>query len=547
MYRWLILMVACGSPHSAIVDAPPVDGSDAAVDATIDADPCAGGTCACATDNACGVHAYCNFTHPGSACACVAGYTDAGAGCAWTGVVADPGFVDPTAWTAARGAVVTPATTGIEGELDPGNGSCTGAQACAMPALSQTVIVPPYDRAQPLVLVVSHAGYAAIGIGDAWHELDGQPGFYQTNRICLGGAAYAAGDARPGSPVQVAVQPLEKSSGCPGFGYAFDVDRLDIVPANAGECPAPGLMINGDAESTGGWTFKTYGDSIGGLTAGVGQAGTRGALAREVTNCGGTVMANDISIPATGTPALEMYWSATAGSYVPVELDLSPDPGIHHYLTTLAGTGTGTTTRWCLSDAMRGRVVTLRALTPSVNGVSCQTVVDHQVVFDNVRVVDDPACAAADTGFESGHAPAGGVFTPPFSSVDELVDATLAHTGQGVLRLQGNHGCGGATFEARPIVPASNATGGPALTFFYNVPNNPNSFIEARTIASAFTLTEGGGWTAATMCLDPAFVGRPFAVAFQLYTSGTCTASFPAESAYLDDLVIGNDASCPSN
>src|SRR4051794_8074418 len=73
MYRLMLVgVIACGSPPPAGLDAAtPADAAPG--DGAVDGDPCAGASCACAIDDDCGAHAYCNFTHPGAACACVAG------------------------------------------------------------------------------------------------------------------------------------------------------------------------------------------------------------------------------------------------------------------------------------------------------------------------------------------------------------------------------------------------------------------------------------------------------------------------------------------
>jgi hypothetical protein len=270
-----------------------------------------------------------------------------------------------------------------------------------------------------------------------------------------------------------------------------------------------------------------------------------------VSNCGDAVMANAISVPGSGSPALELYWKATPGVNVPLQLDVAVDPAESRILTMLVGTGAGATTRWCLPNAVRGRVVTLRAQMPSVNG-GCGGLVNHELVLDNVHIVDDPACAAdpalPDSDFESGHPPAGAAYNPPRSVIATVIDAALAHTGMGVLRFQGNHGCEYASFEARAIVPPPVAGAGPVLRFFYNVPSNPNSDLRARDYtANGFYLDEGVGWKEGKVCLDPDFADRPLSVYFDLITTGACATSFTPESGFIDDLVVGYDAACPSD
>src|SRR6185295_1167845 len=66
----------------------------------------------------------------------------------------------------------------------------------------------------------------------------------------------------------------------------------------------------------------------------------------------------------------------------------------------------GSKQKMCLPPAMRGNVFGFSSeYGSSSRGVPCEQVVNGEVVYDNLQVVDDPTCghdpAIADPGFES--------------------------------------------------------------------------------------------------------------------------------------------------
>jgi len=109
----------------------------------------------------------------------------------------------------------------------------------------------------------------ALGFNRAWTQLE--PTFddaWQTARVCLGEAAY-------GGPVLVQLGPREQHPSC--FDQPegnIEVDQLAIVAADPGECPVPGEVLNGAAETNGGWKFETTGAAEAGFAQGAGLEAT---------------------------------------------------------------------------------------------------------------------------------------------------------------------------------------------------------------------------------------------------------------------------------
>lgn len=236
-------------------------------DADVDADVCASGTCECtaATESTdCGAHEYCNETATSRTCECVAGYTEDGDECVWTGVIEDPGFEQASAWTTVRGALVNPTAVGGQ---SPGEVSFIPSVLCDLPYVEQTFEMPAFDKSEPLVLELSYKSLAdfdtgdrvlpGISLGASWTALPQQSSdSFQTVRVCLGERAYAPADTEGrGGPVTLELGPLNKPYSCPGSvgGVVFAIDHAQIVEAAEGECgDRPGVGPNHDAEGTSG-------------------------------------------------------------------------------------------------------------------------------------------------------------------------------------------------------------------------------------------------------------------------------------------------------
>lgn len=535
-----ITVAACGGSSAR---APDAGGRDAAA---VDA------ASGCHVDPDCGAHQYCDT--PATTCRCVAGYTAGGAGaCAWTGVVVNPGFDATGGWTPTGATTIDPSATG---SIEPGT-------ARVAPIVTQTITMPRRSRAEPLVVVMAYAKPSgmpnvALRLGTVWRDFETRTAGFVTERRCLGAAEYAPETTTgAGAPLELLADyaPPEGVDGDPG-DPRYLLDHLDIVPANPGECPDVGVIANGDAEGTGGWTTTT--DYATGVTAafeaGVGEAGTRGYhIHLDFTPasgqyCQAATVSIPVSIPATGSPAISLHHALTAGTSL--ALTFASDPvlagGAHVELGT-----TGTTVA-CVPASQRGWSTTLQ-LRVQATGVTCASA--HQVadaILDNLAIVDAPACgngALANAGFE-----AAAMFGTDGSIVQ---DAALAHTGTGVLALPlstTSPYVDEVTYalEMQPYDPA--ATAGPAVVFYYRTVSAAatNTTLVVNDVPLA-GYTADGTWHRALTCLanvetpTPSFfaVQRPNAVTIAARGVNTGTETHPI--VYLDDVALGTDPSCPTH
>lgn len=125
-------------------------------------------------------------------------------------------------------------------------------------------------------------------------------------------------------------------------------------------------------------------------------------------------------------------------------------------------------------------------------------------------------------------------------------DTPNAHAGSGVLTLMVQQQCNVGRATAYGVVPPPDGAAGPAMKFWYKTGgSNPQSAFYSTPGSGA--LVESSTWQQSTVCLDPDQVGRPMAISFTIdRASGTCANTFPAEYAWVDDVEMTTDASCPT-
>ncbi|MBK9031375.1 MAG: hypothetical protein IPL61_08560 [Myxococcales bacterium] len=490
----------------------------------------------CDADVECGVHQYCDEAQPSSGvCRCVAGYSNSGTGCAWTGTVAAPGFSTQAPWTTTAGVVID--VSAIDG-LDPGTVEFQTPALCALGSLRQTIEMPTYAKAEPLVLEVTFTAIGpslGISLAGAWTSLPADfTGVFATRRLCLGEAGYApAGTPGRGAALDLVLSPMNKLSACTAPTASLRIDRVDIVAAHPGECGPPGAAPNGDAEGAGGWEFIGTAD----LFPNAGAANTRGVVMYS-EGCGSAIARTQVNIPAATTmaaPAVEFYSRLSAGAGAIAELMV---PGGALWRSSTAGEAT---TRICLPTYLRGQSTRIQFEFGAA--VPCAGTGHHELVVDNLRIVDDPRCggdALLDPGFESAplaHAGGNGVAGPTALPAGP-------HGGDDVLELATEQACQPSTYYLMPIVPDHSGSGGAALSIFHRIVTS-NTGSEA-TIANV-PLTETGTWTSTTTCLDPDYVGRPEPIVVQLTTTlaTTCGTAVSPERAWFDDAAVINDPACP--
>jgi len=536
-----------------------------------DRDPCRGGTCGCtaATEAAaCGAHQYCDASVASGRCACVAGYAHSGDGCAWAGALQDPGLA-AGAWTAVGGAVLDPTATG---GVDPGEARFSPDALCALARIEQTVDMPAFAAAEPLVLELAYKDERyyrplpppaidvdqvpmGVSFGGGWSPLPffPDPGFHEL-RICVPEGGYAPrGTAGPGAPVTFAIGPYQQPEACPSSLIDnFAVDHAALVPARPGECGTrPGEGVNWDAEGTGGWTFDVTGSSSGDFAEGLGVGGSRAARLRLAHRCDRAEMTATIDVPRVDNPVLELFVGVGARGNATISFAELFMTSVFEARSAAAQTRT---LRMCLPPSLRGQTMSL-AFRVDGGGGSCDDAMNLQMFVDDLHVVDEPACATSERftspGFEQGSPPWGAFgLVSEFGSSGVTVRSAPgeAHGGTHYLQLESYGRCSSAGYILRPTVPASTG-GGPALRLFAKVGSNPDAVTTLATLGSEpQILAEGVGYQRYTVCLDPRYAGRPQPVYLRHGGgSGACNdLDYVQQDAQIDDLEVTADPACPA-
>jgi hypothetical protein len=325
-------------------------------------------------------------------------------------------------------------------------------------------------------------------------------------------------------------------------------------------------VLDGDFEGATGWTFTPTQGGTGALVAGVGEGGTKGAQLAGSNRCSEATMTGTASFPtraALANPAIDVYWSGTANERLVFQIG-------GKNVATLNATGNASHARICVPAWALGSVQSVGLLMQRHSDNACTTAYAQAFNIDNVTLVSEPACTATgdltDPGFERVANLTGpvtgwgnthdyvndlqGLFTSAVNS------ASLAHTGNGALRLFWSNPCSvfnDAGSDLALVVPAADATGGPAVKFFANVAT-ANTMSDARISllplasggATVLTSPRNGAYTAQTLCLPPALIGRRIALRVGLADSGGGCGAVTSETALWDDFEIGTDAACPA-
>jgi len=517
-------------------------------DAGTDADICDTVTCECEIDQDCEAHEVCDATsQPGRICVCAPAYEDSGSGCVFAGAPLAPGFDDAAPWTTTGMAVLDADGAGID---DPGEVTWLTGAVCDASSVRQTFTMPPYERAEPLAIEITHQGRGdfyqprpSLALNEKWSRLPIQFTFATAQR-CLGEAGF-------GGDVEFRID--GDSFGCPSSDGAEEliVDRLEVVRAQdiGLECPDPGGVRDGDFEGNGSaWTGLAPADGFAGVEEGIGTGGSRAARLRTATLCSGPSITGVASWPLFSTvasPALRLVWSGTAGRV----LRLVSDDFVFAELTATGATGTGVA---CLPQHMQGTAQELEFALPFTAG-TCANPDVRDFVLDDVEIVSEPACGddpfILDGDFEtalSGTIASGWIFTSNEPRGTASVVGGGAQSGNASLLLAARQECTGASAQTTIVVPKPDATGGPALKYYYRVGNNPET--TTSSLPGNGALPEGGlDFAEATVCLDPNQATKPLNILFRIDPGGgTCADTFPEEQARIDNVRVTTDAACPS-
>jgi len=498
-------------------------------------------------------HEVCDNDTESPSCTCAPGYS--GIPCTWAGVLDDPGFQDQNAWTRSGGEVLQ-----FEDDVlvDRGYARIERSAACNAGAVSQTVQMPSYEVGEPLVAEVTYRAQGlyglALGFNRAWTQLPVTPDFAwltEPERVCLGEAAY-------GGAVTVQLSAPEQHPSCFDDPEGeINVDRLDIVPAEPGECPAPGKVLNGTGEvGGGGWQFETTAEAVADVAEGVGREASPGVQLVVGASVGAAAWTK-LSIPSSESlpsPALRFWWRGTTGQ--PFGFRIGRYSGIRDDalpLDDVYGNGSEVNYLYCLPPWTHGNVVDLIFKNFGDNLLDDSS----EFAVDDVEIVSEARCGTStdllDPGFDAGQPiRIMGVtnFTPD-QAVTLRTEPSLSRTGEGgVLELSYWSEEAVGWFETWVLVPESSGDKGPALLFWANVPSFNEKLIQrvlGRAAADPGDLLRGGGWRLnPPICIPPEWSGRWFRLQWRLGDippMGDAPVSPPIR-IYIDDFELTTSGEC---
>jgi hypothetical protein len=516
------------------------------------------GTCVPICVQACGAHQECVATDTQAACKCVAGYE--GEPCTWKGVFEDPGFGSQEAWPdSTNGAAILPLSAGPTGL---GIASFVSSVVCNAGAVSQVVEMPSYELAEPLAIELTYRAMettgVAIGYNRAFRRMEDTGGAWATRRVCLGEAGY-------GGPVKFQVAASSRTPECFSSPTGeIEVDRIQILVAAPGECPAPGSVLNGQADQgQGGWFFEedefapsSLGRTEGGLEALVGKSGSSGArIYKEAGGSNLIAMGTKVSVPTNETlpsPALRFWWKATASQDFRAELGTFERDFVTSHWDTLVGDGDEHTYTYCLPPWTHGNVVDLAFYEERTDNYLAA---EGTLVVDEVELISDTNCGVSqnllDPSFDSApnRWPHVQLARSAADSVQLLRDQGLAHPpGDGVLALTYQNEASLVQVEAQLWVPQSEGAKGPMAVFYSNVPSSTQATVRWLLGTSGIVNSEllpGGGWRKTEVCLPPEWAERWFRLSVHVFVQPGLILDAP-ERVLLDDFALTTDEKCPA-
>lgn len=539
----VFLVIGCGDGASTDEDAGIDDSGIDDAGPVLDAGICDTFECECEEDDDCAEHEVCDSSSgPGRVCACAPAYEDNGSGCEFAGAPLAPGFDDPAPWTTSGGAVLDGTAIGSD---DAGEVRWSGDAICDSSGVSQTFTMPTYGRAEPLAFQITYRGDSEsnearpqVGINERWTRFPRRDSFF-TQTSCLGEAGF-------GGDVEFRVD--GHSVFCPNSDVSDElvVDRFELVRAEDVEldCPEPGFVLDGDFEGDGtAWTL--LGDAS--VQDDIGQNGTRAARLQTATLCSIAAMTGVASLPLPATmasQALRFYWSGTPGRALQV---LAADA----FVSELTASGEATISTLCLPPHAAGLAREITFALPITGGM-CANPDVRDFVVDAVEVVSEAKCGddpfILDGDFElavTGTVPGSWRFSGGDTRGTVGVVTGSAQSGDASLRFTAHEQCVFLSARATIVVPKPDATGGPALKYFYQADDNPETTLESQP--GNGPLPEGGaGFVEETVCLNPALATQPQEVSFRMQRSGPCGTTFPEEEAFIDNVRVTTDPACPS-
>jgi len=499
-------------------------------------------------------HTRCGDSDGTADCGCVLGYSAPAATCVWTGGPLDPGFQQNTGWTVEGHAVVDTSAAGAD---DPGRGHFPKEAACAGGgALVQTVQMPALADAENLALRfwLRSEGFSlsclfakivvVVNGGEYSYWLPGST--WTRKSICLGARSY-------GGPLAIRFEVADACSTCTPSGIlggtvpTFEIDNALIEPAAAAECPDVGAILNPDFEQGPvSWTPTTSDGGSAGVASGVGAGGSWGGNLSTTKVCAQAALAGRASLPlAVDAPSFAMQLRARGGASDQLSIGLN-----RNTVSQLTGIGIFDPRRVCVLDAFKGLAVDVD-FKLYASGATCGDPGAHAFVVDDLSLVSEPACPAGarifDPGFENAVdapqlAPGWNYSANYAASANAVENASVAHSGNMAAQLTVSSACGNATISSLAMVPPAESGRGPAIKLWYRAP-----VLGQTELWFGQTLPPTASYVQALRCLEPTQVGRLASISVYVNSASgaACGTAHTAETAWIDDVEVTTDPSCP--
>ena len=488
----------------------------------------------------CGDHSFCDGSLTVPRCGCVVSYDETAGACTWGGALQDTSFAE-AGWTTTL-TTIDPDDFGA----DDGSATFDFNGWCGPSSISQTITMPAYADAEPLVLVLRGDGNRDTSSSTCQFstpDLDvtidgglstvslGTAASFDTT-LCLGERAY-------GGDVTLSVGPNAGSNaGCtdPNSTQCRTpvLREVFIRPATAGECALPGEVVNGDFASTDGWVLGENVANNYPYTLEIAGGELRLGIVRTCSRVWATTA---LSLPLDDQVAIRFDVNGTLGRDMLVWLD-GQNAG------EVTGTGATESVVICPPDYMRGMQVDLEFRLSAIGG--CGGLITTDFVIDNVEIVSEAACAgstAMDGGFEGFLA--FGITPWELSSDDDtcgncegiieiLDDTSLAYEGDASLhvRFEGVDQFGGVRATVRGRVPTPAGGPRPALRFQYRKDGTGTDTLNVGFANTA--ITGSSAWSQQEICIDEDFAGQVLDFNFRFRHSNQSTVT----DHYIDNVEL---------
>jgi hypothetical protein len=288
------------------------------------------------------------------------------------------------------------------------------------------------------------------------------------------------------------------------------------------------------------------------ITNGVGTGSSRAGESIIKTPCDSAGLRAPLSVPLSGAKnlALAVKLSGRGANNTPARFAVQMGGRTIGEVRSVPTSFD--TAKVCIPAWARGMVWPVDLGVPVGSVLDCSAATTQDIFFDDLAWVNDDSCAApsglADPGFERTDLARPWIMAAATTSnVSVVSDAAAAHGGLNALQFTTTKSCAVAVTTTTFRVPEPVPGRGPAIKLWYrwSVDANVHSELAIQQDANAL-LKPTKIWTQATSCIAPSLGGRPATVMVRFMAPGSCGVNYPAEQAYVDDVEVVLDPTCPS-